>query len=137
LQFRLKWAFQLWRSHPPHDLFATVDFVCWLCPPWPSLSIENMAARLKIANEAAHRALGDARLVKEIFLAVLQDAPPIRAITDLRRLSPPLTFADAPVCAIEPSPGFEALAMAIAERYIMMVVYAGGTQPSRPCIVTP
>jgi predicted DNA-binding transcriptional regulator YafY len=58
-------------------------------------------------------------------------------MADLLRLSPPLTFADAPVCAIEPPAGFEALAMALAGQCTMMIVYEQGMQRSRPRKITP
>jgi DNA polymerase III epsilon subunit-like protein len=71
--------------------------------------LEHVATGLKVANRAEHRALSDARLVKEIFLAILKDIPTVRTITDLAYFSLQLTFADATVCAIEPPPSFEAL----------------------------
>jgi DNA polymerase III epsilon subunit-like protein len=57
--------------YPPHDVFDTLDIARRLHPTWPSHSVEHVATRLKVANRAEHRALPDARLVKEIFLAML------------------------------------------------------------------
>ena len=36
-----------------------------------------MAIRLNVANRAEHRALSDARLVKDVFLAMLQRTPTV------------------------------------------------------------
>jgi DNA polymerase-3 subunit epsilon len=91
-------------AYPPHYVFDTLDVARRLYPIWHSHSLENMAARLKIANRAEHRALSDARLVKDIFLAMLKDIPSVNTIADVMRVLQPLTFADAPVCAIEPPP---------------------------------
>jgi DNA polymerase III epsilon subunit-like protein len=63
-----------------------------LYPTWPSRSLEHVATRLKIANGAEHCALSDARLVKDVFLAMLQRTPTLKKISDLIRFSPLLTF---------------------------------------------
>jgi DNA polymerase III epsilon subunit family exonuclease len=89
-------------AYPAHCLFDTLDMSRRLYPTWPSHSLDHVAIKLKVANKAEHRALSDAYLVKQIFLAMLQHAPTVRTITDLGHLSAPLTFADAQVCAIDP-----------------------------------
>jgi DNA polymerase III subunit epsilon len=122
---------------PPHSLFDTLDLARRLFPAWPNHRLENVATRLKIANAAEHRALPDAWLVKDAFLAMLRRIPTIRKIDDLAHLSPLLTFADAPVCTTEPPPGFEVLTTAIAERCAITIVYEGGWQRPRPRKITP
>jgi hypothetical protein len=59
---------------------------------------------------------------------MLNDIPPVKSIADLMRVSQPLTFADALVCAIDPPAGFEALAIAIAARCTIAIVYENGWQ---------
>ena len=108
-----------------------------LFPAWPSHSLENVAIGLNIANKAEHRALSDARLVKDVFLELLLHIPTVNSIADLVRVSPLLTFADAPVCAIEPPEGFEALTTAITERCAITIVYEQGWQRPRPQTMTP
>jgi DNA polymerase III epsilon subunit-like protein len=49
---------------------------------WPSLGLENVVSRLKLANGAEHQALADAQLVNDIFLATLQHTPTVRTITE-------------------------------------------------------
>ena len=115
----------------------TLDIARRLYPEWHSHSLENVAARLKIANTAEHRALSDACLVKQIFLAMLQHAPTVRTITDLGHLSPPLTFADGPVFAIAPPVGFEALSTAMSEQCAITIVYEHGWQRPTPRVITP
>jgi DNA polymerase-3 subunit epsilon len=124
-------------TYPPHYLLDTLDMARRLYPAWPSHSLEYVATRLKVANRAEHRAFSDARLVKDIFLAVLQHVPAVRTITDLARFSLPLTFADAPVFAIEPPPGFEALTTALSQRCAITIVYEHGWQRPQPRMLTP
>jgi DNA polymerase-3 subunit epsilon len=124
-------------TYPPHYLLDTLDMARRLYPAWPSHSLEYVATRLKVAKRAEHRALSDARLVKDIFPAVLQHVPAVRTITDLARFSLPLTFADAPVFAIEPPPGFEALTTALSERCAITIVYEYGWQRPQPRMITP
>jgi len=76
-------------------------------------------------------------LVKDIFLAMLQHFPTVRTITNLEHLSPLLTFADVPVCAIDLSAGFEALAIAMTERCSITIVYEHGWQRLQPRMITP
>ncbi len=122
---------------PPHYLLDTLDMARRLSPTWPSHSLEHVAVRLNVANGAAHRALADACLVKDIFLAMLKDIPTVKTIADVIRASQPLTFADAPICAIEPPPSFEVLMTAIAERCSITIVDERGSQRAGPRMVTP
>ena len=124
-------------ASPPHCVFDTLEITRQLYPARPSHSLEHVATRLKVANRAEHRALSDACLVKEIFLAILKDTPTVITIADLRRVSQPLTFADTPVCAIDPPAGFEALSTAIAERCAITIVYEHGRQRPKPRMITP
>jgi DNA polymerase III epsilon subunit family exonuclease len=124
-------------AYPPHYVFDTLDMARRLYPTWPSHSLEHVATRLNVANGAEHRALSDARVLKDVFLAMLRRPPPVKAITDLMRISQPLTFADAPVCTIEPPAGFEALSTAITERCAITIVYEHGWQRPKPRKITP
>jgi predicted DNA-binding transcriptional regulator YafY len=74
---------------------------------------------------------------KDIFLELLRRTPTLKTIADLGRLSPPITFADTSVCAIDPSAGFEALAVAMTERCPITIVYEHGWQRPQPRMITP
>jgi len=124
-------------AYPLHSLFDTLEMARRLYPAWPSHSLENVAIGLNVANKAEHRALSDARLVKDVFLELLLHIPTVNSIADLVRISPLLTFANAPVCAIEPPKGFEALSTAIAERCAITIVYEHGWQRPTPRMITP
>jgi DNA polymerase III epsilon subunit len=122
---------------PPHDVFDTLAMARRLYPTLPSHSLEHVATRLKVANKADHRALSDARLVRDVFLELLLHIPTVNSIADLVRISPLLTFDDAPVCTIEPPAGFEALSTAIDERCAIAIVYEHGWQQPTPRMITP
>jgi hypothetical protein len=72
-----------------------------------------------------------------VFLTMLQRTPTLKRISELMRVSQPLTLADTPVCAIDPPAGFEALSTAIAERCAIAIVYEQGWQRPQPRMITP
>jgi DNA polymerase III epsilon subunit-like protein len=124
-------------ASPSHDVFDTLELTRRLYPTWPSHSLEYVATRLNVAKRAAHRALSDARLVKDVFIAMLRHTTTLTKISELMSVSQPLTFADAPVCAIDPPAGFEALAVAMAEQCAITIVYKHGWQRPTPRMITP
>jgi DNA polymerase III epsilon subunit family exonuclease len=124
-------------ADPPHYVCDTLEMTRRLYPTWPSHRLEHVATRLNVANGAEHRALSDARLVKDVFLAMLRRTLTLTKISEFMHVSQPLTFADARVCAIEPPWGFEALSTAIAERCAITIIYDRGVPRSGPRMITP
>jgi DNA polymerase III epsilon subunit family exonuclease len=124
-------------AYPPHYLLDTLELARRLYPTWQNHSLEHVAIKLNVANKAGHRAVSDARAVKDIFVAMLQHAPTVTTIADVMRLSPLLTFADAPVFDIHPPPGFEALTTALSEQCAVTIVYEHGWQRPGPRTITP
>jgi DNA polymerase III epsilon subunit len=122
---------------PPHDVFDTLEMTRRLYPTWPSHSLEHVAMRLNVANRAEHRALSDARLVKDVFLELLRRTPTVKSIADLVRISPLLSFTDAPVFAVDPPAGFEALSTAMSEQCAITIIYESGWQRPQPRTITP
>jgi DNA polymerase-3 subunit epsilon len=122
---------------PSHRLVDTLDLTRRLHPTWPSHSLKSVATALKATQGAQHRALVDARSVKEVFRGILRHRPTVRTIADLTRLSPPLTFADAPVFLIEPPRGLEPLTAALIRKCAMMIVYEHGAQGAVVRKITP
>jgi predicted DNA-binding transcriptional regulator YafY len=124
-------------AYPPHYLLDTLELARWLYSTWPSHRLEHVSTQLEGANRAEHRALSDACLVIQIFLAMLRRTPTLKRISELMRASQPLTFADAPVFAIQPPPGFEALTTAMTEQCAITIVYEHGWQWPKPRMITP
>jgi DNA polymerase III epsilon subunit len=124
-------------AYPLPSLFDTLEMARRLYPTWHSHSLENVATRLKVANKAEHRALSDARLVKDIFLATLLHTPTLKKLSELMRVTQPLTFADAQVYTVEPPPGFEILTAAMTEQCAITIVYEHGWQRPQPRTITP
>ena len=123
--------------YPQHWMFDTLALARLLRPSLTSYTLERVGIALNVAQGAPHRALGDARLVKDVFLALLRRLSPRMTIADLARLSPPLTFADATIVPIKPPPGFEPLAMALAEHCAVVVAYEGSRPQVNPRTITP
>jgi DNA polymerase III epsilon subunit-like protein len=124
-------------AYPPHYVFDTLAITRRLYPTWSSHSLEYVATRLKVANGSEHRALSDAWMVKDVFLAVLTNKPTVKTIAGVMRVSQPLSFADTPVCATDPLAGFEALAMALTERCALTIIYVRGLQRRGPRTISP
>jgi WYL domain-containing protein len=99
--------------------------------------LEDVATRLNVANGAGHWAPSDVQLVNEIFLVMLKDIPTVRTLADVVLVSQPLTFAYAPVFAVNLPPGFEQLTTAIAGQCAITIVYEHGWQRLQPRIMTP
>jgi DNA polymerase III epsilon subunit-like protein len=123
-----------WPTYRSTNIFA---FACRLYPNWSSHSLENVAAQLKSAHVAEDRALPDARLVKDVFFDLLRRIPTVKKISDQAYLSPPLAFADAPLFAIEPPVGFEALTTAITERCAITIRYDRDLHRVKSSKITP
>ena len=124
-------------AYPPHYRWDTLDRVHRRYSTWASHRLGHVATRLIVANGVKHQALSDAYFVKEIVLAMLKEIPTVNTIADVMCVSQPLTFANAPVCAIEPPAGFEALSTAITEQCTITMVYESGWQRSGPRKITP
>lgn len=73
-----------------------------------------MGTKLKIANGAEHRALIDARLVKDVFFRIFATHTHRQKVGDLAHLSLLFSFATMSVFPIAPQCRFEAFAMARA-----------------------
>jgi predicted DNA-binding transcriptional regulator YafY len=99
--------------------------------------LEHVATRLNIANTAEHRALSDARLVKDVFLVMLKGMPTVKTTAELMRVSQLLRFTDAPVFTSEPPSGFEVLTTAISDQYAITIIYESGWPRPTPRMITP
>jgi DNA polymerase-3 subunit epsilon len=122
---------------PSHLTFDTKVLAQSLMPGFMTYSLEALAARLGVARWQEHRALTDARLTKNVFLALLTRPPGVKSVSDLARLAPPLTFERLCGSRVEPPRGFEGLTLAIEEASMIEIVYEGGTAGHEPRKVTP
>jgi len=124
---------------PPlaHRMIDTRGLARTLCPSLPSYTLEVVAQALGICHGGLHRALPDALLVKEVFQALLRGQSAPTSLADLLAVSPPLSFADAQVFPLDPSPALGDLGVALAKRCPLRIVYAGGLPESKPRTVTP
>jgi DNA polymerase-3 subunit epsilon len=122
---------------PVHRVFDTVLLARTIMPFLPGYRLRGLSAALGLSENQEHRALSDARLVKGLFLSLLDRADGIDTVSDLAALSAPVGFADAQVTTIEPPKGFEGLTAALDEGRPVEIIYAGGTEGPEPRRVTP
>jgi len=122
---------------PEHRVFDTVTLAKKLIPFLPGYRLQGLCAALEISKGQEHRALADARMVKELFLALLDRAEGVGSVQELAALSRPVGFLDARVTRMEAPPGFEDLGVAVEAEQIVEIVYMGGTKGPEPRRVTP
>jgi DNA polymerase III subunit epsilon len=122
---------------PCHRIVDTLPLAQTRGPLLSNYKLTSLAAALRASQREQHRALADARLVKYVFLGLLQWMSDIGTVVELTRLTTPLTFHDAQVSKIQPPPGFQDLAIALEERRAMAIVYQGGANRARQRLVTP
>ena len=84
-----------------------------------------------------HRAIGDARVLMEVFLRLIRERPAVKSEEELRTCAPTLFFQDVTTTLAHPPDGFEELWEAIAEERPVVMIYMGGTTPGRPRVITP
>jgi DNA polymerase-3 subunit epsilon len=124
-------------AFPTHLIFDTKLLAQTVMPLLPSYSLVNLGTMLGISVGQEHRALADARLTRDVFLALLGKAPKAKTIADLSQLAQPIVFESSRIYEIKPPTGFEDLAAAIREKHPVVMVYVGGTKGEEPREVTP
>jgi DNA polymerase III epsilon subunit family exonuclease len=124
-------------SLPEHRVFDTVTLAKILIPFLPGYRLQGLCAALDICKGQEHRALSDARLVKDLFLSLLGLAEGVTNVSELAVLTPPVGFAEAKVTRMDAPPGFEGLAAALEEGQSVEIIYAGGTKGPAPRRITP
>jgi DNA polymerase-3 subunit epsilon len=122
---------------PEHRVFDTVTLARTLIPFLPGYRLQGLCAALEICKGQEHRALSDARLVKGLFLSLLDRTDGVETVSEVAALTPLIGFADAKVTRMEAPPGFEGLATALDEGQSVEIVYAGGTKGPEPRRITP
>jgi DNA polymerase-3 subunit epsilon len=122
---------------PEHTVFDTVTLARSLIPFLPGYRLQGLCAALGVCKGQEHRALSDARLVKGLFLALLDRAEGVGTLEELSALTPPLGFANARVSLMEAPPGYESLGVALEDGVPVEITYMGGTKGPEPRRITP
>jgi DNA polymerase-3 subunit epsilon len=112
---------------PTAPVFDTAILARAVLPDLASYRLASLAMLLGVASCQKHRALSDARLAKDVFLALLARAPKIQTLYDLASTAPPLSFEALRLKRFETPPGFEDLKVAIEAGLPITIVYAGGS----------
>jgi DNA polymerase-3 subunit epsilon len=122
---------------PAHSIFDTILLAQAVMPLLPSYSLVNLGTMLGITMDQQHRALADARLTRDVFLALLEKAPEIKTAADLSQRAKPIAFESSRIYEAKPPIGFEDLSAAIRDKHPIVMVYQGGTKGEEPREVTP
>ena len=122
---------------PANPVIDTLDLARTCVRGAPSCRLEDLVVHLGLAESEDHRALSDSRLVLALFTHLAGCMERLRTVEDLFRLSPPVTVNDARTFPIDPSAGFENLAIAISEQRTLVIEYDGGTRGPADRRITP
>jgi DNA polymerase III subunit epsilon len=119
--------------HPVVDTLALARYRLNL----PSYRMEAMGRSLRLVEQAEHRALEDARLLKDIFLMLIGIPPKIESAAELLRILPGLNFDEYEASLGEAPSGFEVLWETMATDQAVEMLYLGGSNPGTARVVTP
>jgi DNA polymerase-3 subunit epsilon len=124
-------------SVPDHPVVDTLDLSRGRLRQLPNYRLETVNEHLHITDFTEHRALGDALVVKEVFLRLLEQHPAIKRMDELFNSISPLHFEQFVPVPINVPTGYEPLVEAIEIRQSISIVYDGGTKGRRKRLVTP
>ena len=103
----------------------------------PNYTLETIGRHLSLIDAERHRALDDALLLKDVFVQLVRQRPPIGSTDELYKLSPALSFELFAAVLDNPPPGYEELWEAISEQQPVAMEYLGGSTPGATRVVTP
>lgn len=103
----------------------------------PDHRLETIGRHFGVTDSTEHRALGDALVVKSVFLRLLDERPAIGSLDELLRAAPPLRFEPAILASADIPAGYESLAAAIEVAESVVIVYEGGTKGRTSRRITP
>ena len=122
---------------PEHSVVDTLDLSRWRLRRLPNHRLETVGRHLRVADFPEHRALGDALVVKSVFLKLLEQHPVIKRMDDLFSFIPTHYFTAFIPVPINVPAGYEPLAEAIEIGQSIAIVYDGGTKGRRRRQITP
>ena len=122
---------------PEHPIIDTLALSRRTLPRLRNHRLETVARHLRIADSTEHRALGDALVVRSVFLKFLAQALTIETTVDLFDLVPPIYFEPMISGPITVPKRYRSLIQAIEIGRSISIVYAGGTKSQRRRLITP
>jgi DNA polymerase-3 subunit epsilon len=122
---------------PRHMVVDTCALAQSVMPGLVTYRLASLSVMLGVADQQMHRALGDARLAKGVFLALLGRVPQVSTVGDLAELVPPLSFERVRAYLAKPPEGLGVIEDAIRSHGVIAIVYDGGTKGLEPREVTP
>jgi DNA polymerase-3 subunit epsilon len=122
---------------PGHATVDTCTLARTAVPNQPSYALQSLGVMLGQGAAQRHRALADARLTRDVFLALIRRLPGVKTAGDLVRLVPPFSFEVARAYLAAAPEGFEALGGAIARKQTVTIDYDEGGGGPGPRIIVP
>jgi DNA polymerase III epsilon subunit family exonuclease len=103
----------------------------------PNYKLETIGRHLDLIDAEVHRALDDTILLRDVFLHLARQLPPIADTCRLFELAPQLTFGSVANVLENPPAGYEDLWAAIGDEEPVRIAYRGGATPGTMRVVTP
>lgn len=121
---------------PRHCVLDTVSVARCCLPRMRSYRLESLARALGVADREEHRALADARLLRDVFLKMLSRHPKLADVRELFSLVSAMSFATPGAIAARRAVR-EELTLAIQRQATIVMLYEGVTRGPLERRVTP
>ena len=105
--------------------------------PLHNYKLETLGRYFDLIETEEHRALADARLLKDVFLHLVNRSPAIRDVARLFELAPPRQLSLPGRLGHEPPAGYELLWEAMREESAISIRYMGGSTPGATRVIRP
>jgi len=122
---------------PQHSVVDTLALSRKRLRRMPNHRLETIGRHFQVVDSTEHRGLGDALVVKSVFLYLLEQHPAICGIDDLMNVVSPMFFEPACLDPVLFPVGYEPLAQAIEAGESLSIVYGGGSKGAGSRQITP
>ena len=120
-----------------HAVVDTLALARHCLPGLVAYSLDVVGRACRVQHGGGHRALGDARAVRSIFLHLAEREPSFRRVEGLQRTLTAMRLSSTRFHQPELPAGYEPLAEAMRAGRAIAIVYDGGRQPGRRRRITP
>jgi DNA polymerase III epsilon subunit-like protein len=120
-----------------HSTVCTLSLSWATLPALSSYKLGSVATALRVPGGKGHRALADARQVKDIFLRLLHRTRDVRRLDGLFGLVPPREPDDCGIREASVPRGLATIGRAIKAKGCVRIVYEGGSKGLEPRGILP
>jgi len=130
-------AARLQTDLPEHTVIDTLALSRKRLGGVPNHRLETLGRHFEVIDATEHRGLGDAMVVKSVFLHLLAKTPAIGDVDELLNVVSPMFFEPACLDPVILPRGYESLARAIRTGEPLSIVYGGGSKGNTSRRITP